>query len=281
MTGTMTPTSHPSAPLALAVSLPMYDQAPEALRTFWGGLGGHMRDAGLRGVPDDLSRPADLDAHWRSPDTLLSQTCGYPLATALADRVRLVGTPRYAAPGCQASDYASLVVVRRDDPARAVAELRDRRAAINGRRSQSGHNALRALVAPHAREGRFFAEVIEMGEHGRSLRMIQEGMADVAAIDCVTYAMTARHAPRAIDGLRILCVSEPCPGLPLITAWATPDEDIARLRAAFAAACADPALASARQALLLEGLEVRPLADYGRCLAMEARARQLGYPDLA
>lgn len=263
------------------MSLPMYDQAPDALCAFWEGLRGQMREAGLRGVPDELSRPADLDAHWRSPGTLLSQTCGYPLATVLADRVRLVGTPRYAAPGCRGSDYASLVVVRADDPARSVSDLRGRRAAFNGRRSQSGYNAFRALVAPHARGGRFFAEVIETGGHARSLRTVQDGTADVAAIDCVTYAMTARHAPRSIEGLRILSVSEPCPGLPLITAWATHDDDIARLRAAFAAACADPALAAARQALLLEGLEVRPLADYGRCVEMEARASQLGYPDLA
>ena len=263
------------------VSLPMYDQAPDALWTFWAGLRGHMRDAGLDAVPDDLSFPADLHAHWRSPDLLLSQTCGYPLATALRDQVRLVGTPRYVAPGCRNSDYASFLVVRHKDAARTVAALRDRRAAINDRRSQSGYNAFRALVAPHAQEGRFFAEVIQSGGHVRSLQMIQEQVVDVAAIDCVTYAMIARSAPPSIRDLRILCVSEPCPGLPLITARTTDDGDIARLRSAFAAACVDAALALAREALLLDGLEVRSLADYDRCLAMEASARHLGYPDIA
>ena len=263
------------------VAMPMYDQAPEALRSFWTGLRGHMRDAGLGAVPDDLTAPVDFDAHWRSSDTLLSQTCSYPLATSLSGQVRLVGTPRYAAPGCRGSDFASFIVVRRNDPARTVADLRDRRAAINARHSQSGYNAFRAVVAPHASNGRYFANVIETGGHVRSLQVIQEELADVASIDCVTYAMVERSSPRLVENLRILCVSEPCPALPLITAATTGDADIERLRAAFAAACADPALASARGALLLDGLEIRPIADYDRCLQMEAQARRLGYPAIA
>ena len=255
----------------------MYDQAPEALLAFWAGLRAHLRGAGLDDVPDELSSPSDLDAHWLSPATLLSQTCGYPLVTRLADRVRLVGTPRYAAYGCRGSDYASLIVVRRGDAARTLADLRGRRAAVNGRHSQSGYNAFRDLIAPLAHEGRFFAEVIETGGHARSLRLIQEDRADVAAIDCVTHAMMAR----SVEGLRVLCLSEPAPGLPLITARATTDADLARLRSAFAAACADPRLASARGALLLDGLDVRPVADYGRCTLMEERAKRLGYPEVA
>ena len=113
------------------------------------------------------------------------------------------------------------------------------------------------------------------------MQVVQDGSADVAAIDCVTYAMVGRSSPRSIEDLRILRLSEPCPGLPLITALATPDDDVERLRSAFAAACEDPALAGARRVLLLDGLEVRPLADYDRCLAMEATARRLGYPAIA
>lgn len=264
-----------------AVSLPMYDQAPEALLAFWAGLRGHLRGAGLDDVPDDLSSPSDLEAHWLSPATLLSQTCGYPLVTRLADRVQLVGTPRYAARGCRGSDYASLIVVRRGDAARTLADLRDRRAAINGRHSQSGYNAFRDLVAPLAHEGHFFAEVIETGGHARSLRLLQEDKADVASIDCVTFAMMARSAPQLVEDLRVLCLSDSAPGLPLITARATTDADLARLRSAFAAACADPGLASARRVLLLERMDVRPIADYGRCTLMEDRAKRLGYSDIA
>ena len=250
----------------------MYDQAPDALLAFWVGLRGPLRG---------LSSPSDLEAHWLSPATLLTQTCGYPLATALADRVRLVGTPRYAARGCRGSDYASLIVVRRGDAARTLADLRGRRAAVNGRHSQSGYNAFRALVAPLAHEGRFFAEVIETGGHARSLRLIREDQADVASIDCVTHAMMARSAPQLVEGLRVLCLSDPAPGLPLITARATTEADLARLRSAFAAACADPRLASARRVLLLDGLDVRPVADYGRCTLMEESAKRLGYLDIA
>lgn len=263
------------------VSLPMYVQAAEAIQAFWSGLRRHLAEAGLPGLPEDLFWPDDFRAHWLSPATLLSQACGYPLVTLLAGRVQLVGTFRYAAPGCEGSDYASLVVVREDDPARTVADLAGRRAAFNSRDSQSGYNSLRALVAPHVRDGRFFGAVIESGGHASSMRLVREGGADVAAIDCVTHALAARADPQAVAGLRTLCLSERAPGLPLITAQATSEQDLARLRSAIAAACADPALAEQRAAFLLEGFDVRPLADYDRCLEMQERAKALGYPELA
>ncbi|EJN25149.1 hypothetical protein PMI35_04082, partial [Pseudomonas sp. GM78] len=35
---------------------------------------------------------------WLSPHLLLTQTCGYPLMTALRARVRIIGRPRYELP---------------------------------------------------------------------------------------------------------------------------------------------------------------------------------------
>ncbi len=261
-------------------SLPMYE-APARPR-FWAGLRGHLRGAGLAGVPDALAEPADLPGHWRDPDLLLSQTCGYPFATALAGAVRYVATPCYAAEGCEGPAYRSLVVVREDDAARGIADLRGRRAAVNARDSQSGCNALRALVAPLARDGRFFGAVVESGAHRRSLDLVREGAADVAAVDCVTAALARRHAPARMAGLRVLARTAPgVPGLPLVTARRTSDADLARLRAGLAAAAVDPTLAEARADLLLVGFAVLPEGAYAACRAMEAAAAALGYPDLA
>jgi ABC-type phosphate/phosphonate transport system substrate-binding protein len=262
------------------IGLPMYDEDQQALRTFLVGLRRHLEQAGLKDTTIVWPAP-DLERHWLSPNLLLSQTCGYPLATALAGKVRLVATPRYTAPGCAGSDYRSVIVVRHDDPARVIDDLLGRRAAFNARDSQSGYNALRDAVAHLNRGGRVFSEVIESGEHKHSMRLVQDGPADVAAIDCVTYALMQRVAPRSTEGLRVLAWSRAAPGLPLISAGETSDEEIAALRTALAKASADPALAQARHALLLDGFDVRPLSDYRVCLSMEQRAGALGYLDLA
>lgn len=263
------------------VSLPMYDAAPDATQAFWTGLRGFMLEAGLDSVPEDLTEPVNLDAHWRSLHLLLSQACGYPLVKGLSPHVRLVGTPRYAVPGGETGDMVSVVVVRRTDPAETLADLRGRRVAINDRRSQSGYNAFRAIVAPHAQNGRFFSDVVATGAHARSLDTVRRGRADVASIDGVSFAMLGATDPSLHEALRILCLSDPYPALPLVTARERSDDDLARLRTAFAAACAAPELSTARKALYLEGLSLRSLADYDVCLAMERCAIRLGYPEIA
>jgi ABC-type phosphate/phosphonate transport system substrate-binding protein len=168
-------------------------------------------------------------------------------------------------------------MVRDDDPASDVAGLRGWRAAFNSRDSQSGYNALRDLVAPHAEAGRFFTEAVETGGHLASLAALREGRADVAAIDAVTLAL-APEAAKA--GLRILQWSRAVPGLPYVTRLNTSDADLARLRHGIAAALADPGLADARAALRLAGFDVLGEAAYAPIVEMERRAMSLGYREL-
>ncbi len=263
------------------VALPMYVLNPSACRAFWAGLKAQMRQFGLRDLPEELAAPPDLHSHWLDPNLLLSQTCGYPFSHALADRVQLVGVPVYSAPGTRGGFYSSRLVVRDDDPASAIGDLRGRRAAFNSRDSQSGYNAFRALVAPHAVEGRFFGATIESGAHLQSLALVRGGVADVAAIDCVTYALASDTMPQAVSGLRTLGFTEQTPGLPLITSKSTTLDEVERLQHAFAAACTDPTLAGCRAALRLEGLQILKPQDYLVCRDLEAQAVAQGYPVLA
>ncbi len=263
------------------VALPMYDQKPDACRTFWAGLKIHMRRVGLRDLPGEMVEPQDLYRHWLDPSLLLSQTCGYPLSHALADRVRLVGVPVYSAPDVGKGFYTSRIVVRDGDSAHAIGDLRGRRAAFNARDSHSGYNALRALVAPHAFDGRFFGATVESGAHRRSLALVKAGDADVAAIDCVTFALVSDSNPEEVSGLRTLCVTAKAPSPPLITAASTTLDEVEKLRHAFAAACADPELAGCRAALRLEGLEILSPEEYLVCRDFEAQAVAQGYPVLA
>lgn len=268
--------------MAIAI-LPMYDLPEIAAATdaWWCGLARAFRQEGLAEVPDRLTRGGDPVAHWSSADLLFGQTCGYPLVHALAGRVALVATPCYRAAGCAGALYCSMVVVSADSAVTELAQLRGATCAVNGRDSQSGYNALRALVAPLSRDGRFFGRVVTSGGHRASLERVAGGGADVAAIDCVTYALLARHAPAALDGIRVLCRSATAPGLPYVTADATGPEGLRRLRAGLHRALDDPSLAAVRDDLLLEGVEELPLAAYDRVTELEAAALATAYGEIA
>lgn len=257
----------------------MYAVDDGCVSAFWQDLHRAMRDAGLSRLPAELSHPGDLDVHWTDPKLLLSQSCGFPFITQLHGRVRYVATPCFRAEGCDGPLYSSAIVVRRDDSARAVRDLAGRRAAFNGRTSQSGYNALRSTIAPYAEQGRFFAAVIETGSHRASLAAVRNGDADVAAIDAVTLALLQRSAPHEVEGLRTLAFTQPTPGLPLITSAATSDEDLGCLRRACAEAC-HPSRPAARS-LLLDGIAVLDENDYLPLRAMQAHAVARGYPELA
>jgi ABC-type phosphate/phosphonate transport system substrate-binding protein len=123
--------------------------------------------------------------------------------------------------------------------------------------------------------------VIKSGAHRRSLAMVKAGEADVAAIDCVTFALIARAAPAEVQGIRVLYASAAAPGLPYVTAKRTASADVERLRAGIAAAFADPALGATRATLRLDGCEFLPLSAYDVIPAMESAAIAAGYPHLA
>jgi len=269
----------------MLAGMPMYDLEAlrEATDAWWRGIAAALERQGFDRVPDTLDRGAfgDRFALWASPDLLLAQTCGYPLTHDFADRVRLVATPCYATPHCVGPDYCSVVAVAEDHPAVTIGELRGGRVAVNGFDSQSGFNALRALVAPLARNGRFFAETIETGRHAASLRAVAEGRAEVCAVDCVAHALWTRHMPEVVAGTRVLTLTARAPGLPYITRGTASDEEVARLQAALLEAAADPRTAAVRRELMIDGFALLPRQAYDRIDAMERDAAAAGYPDLA
>src|ERR1700738_5451624 len=98
-------------------ALPMYDfpQLREAHDAFWTALADRLTAAGLRDVPREPTRDLGHFDVWRHPALLFAQGCEYPLAKSFADQVRLVATPRYSAPGCEAGNCRSAIVVRREE----------------------------------------------------------------------------------------------------------------------------------------------------------------------
>jgi ABC-type phosphate/phosphonate transport system substrate-binding protein len=263
-------------PMTVA-ALPMYD-FPElrwATDALWAAIA-----ARVPGAPARLERHRPPMEVWTDPDLLLAQSCGYPLVTSLAGKVRLVAVPRYRAAGCAGIWYRSAVIVREADRAVRLEDLRGRRCAVNGMDSNSGMNLLRAAVAPAAVDGRFFHEVSITGAHEASVGAVARGDADVAAIDCVTWAQLQRLRPGFVAGLRLLAWTAATPGLPLITSLRTDSDTRDRLVCALDDLMADATLAPVRDALLIDGFESVSLGAYDAVLDVENHAVELGYAAL-
>jgi ABC-type phosphate/phosphonate transport system substrate-binding protein len=244
-------------------SLPMYD-LPEvhgAAGALWSGIAGRLRRAGVPDVPETLVHGRPVSLLWSDPDLLFSQCCGADLALPHGQALQPLATPCYRAPGCSGARYSSVIVVGERSPARAIEDLREATCVINEAHSRSGAAALWALVAPLGGRG-FFREVRLSGAHVESLALVASGEAEVAAVDCITHALLARHRPRALAGTRLLGHSPPALAPPFVTRADAGPELAAQLREALQGAMDDPDLAPARDDLLLAGIEIQPAAAY-------------------
>lgn len=239
------------------------------------GLARHWRAAGLADVPVLSEEPRDLYELWLAPDLFFAQTCGYPLTHRLKDKVTLVATPCYAAPGCEGASYRSFIVVHEDSGIDDIADLAGKVAGINGYDSQSGWNVLRRALAPVLRAPGAFPRIVETGAHRRSVAAVRARDVDVAAVDCVTFALLRQMAPNEIEGLKVIAATERAPSLPFVTRKDIAPADLQRLRDGLRAAMADPDLADIRRALLIGGVEFLPEAAYDRILEIERDAERL------
>ena len=166
------------------------------------------------------------------------------------------------------------------DSAVALTWLRGRRCVVNELDSNSGMNLLRAAVAPLAEDGPFFGSVVVSGSHLRSVEMVASGEADVASVDCVSFAHFHRFYPSLVSGVRVLSWTASSPSLPYITAGSASDTTVQAIRAALADVFNDSGLAHVREHLLLHGVDLAPTPGFGEVLALERQAADAGYPVL-
>ncbi len=264
----------------MIASLPMYDlpELRSATDAWWTGLSGHLRAQGLTDVPVALTRTDNVNDVQRAPDLLLSQTCGYPLTHELSGKVGYVATPAYDADGCQGPAYRSAVIVRADDPAAGLADLKGKVCTVNGPGSHSGYNALRHALASVAAGQPVFSDVHVSGGHRQSIAAVASGRADAAAIDCVTLALVSSQAPKETSAIRVLAFTERAPGLPYITSRDATAETVDAIRNGLRAAVEDPSLAACRAELLISGVDILSDDAYRRIDDMEDQAVSRGYP---
>ncbi len=265
--------------MTATASLPMYDLHELRAQTdgLWRHLARAMRREGVEDVPHSLTRQDPYHLLWSRHNLLFSQTCGYPMLHQYRSVLRLVGTPRYLAAGCRGSDYCSLVLVRAEIEHQDIGAYRGAVCAVNSPHSQSGYNALRALIAPAAKNSRFFSKVRLTGSHINSITSVAAGEADICAVDCVTHALLSRYRPSALEGTRVMSYTPRCPGLPFVTRVDLDADQFDRLRAAVHEALGDTVGEEIRAALLIDGVDDTALEDYQVVLEMESAAAEWGY----
>ncbi|MFT5502520.1 MAG: ABC-type phosphate/phosphonate transport system substrate-binding protein [Gammaproteobacteria bacterium] len=214
------------------------------------------------------------------PDLLLGHTCGYPLMETYQSYLAPVCVPVFSVPGVNNRHYCSFFITAKDSDIECLNDCKNRIAAINGPDSNSGMNVLRHAVGPLANQSCFFSDVLVSGGHWDSVIAVSESRADVAAIDCVTFALLKDHQPDLIDSVKIIGSSTETCGLPFVIPLAN-DDVATRQRMIDSLNTALSKLDhQTKSTLHLERFEPVSLSDYQFILDIEDAAIQKGYPVL-
>lgn len=205
-------------------------------------------------APDPATLPPDeLDYHklWLHPALLFAQTCWGPMELGLSSHVQVVGQPSYDAyEGGQGELYSSALVMRTGDgpEARSPADgkavlpldlIRGKRFTFNSTDSMSGIIGLTRDLQASGESLDIFSSRSASGGHRGSIVAVAEGRADIAAIDCESWALAQRFEPAARK-VAIVGWTARRKGLPFITARTTPDKTVRAMREALAGLAEQP-----------------------------------------
>jgi ABC-type phosphate/phosphonate transport system substrate-binding protein len=231
---------------------------------------GHLRDdydrlwaavcANLGEAPEVLSHDLELHQVWEHHELLVGQTCGWPLVTTLPDLL-VIGAFDPAVPFATNGRYRSVAIASKPlgiDHWRAEPGTR---VAINSFDSLSGWVSLCDVWDGVP------TSVLEAGAHIDSMRAVAEGRADVASIDAVSFEFIADTMPMLAGRVHIVGHGPSVPSLPLVMAPAHAHR-LTEVRAAFADAVADPALAAVCARLRIGGFVSFDRSDYLPLLEM-------------
>jgi ABC-type phosphate/phosphonate transport system substrate-binding protein len=274
--------SNTNVTMTRTASLPMY-ALPEmggANSAFLAALQRRLRakgidTAGIRLNSNHGAVPDSID-----PGILFTQVCGYPLLKHYRDQYRMLATPHYAMPGCVGSSHRAFFMVRADDPAERLEDLRGRIFGCNSLLSNSGMNLPRLSLARIAGGKPFFSSVVMTGAHVASLERLDERSIDICSIDNVTWGFFKKFHPSTAERYRILDETVSSPSLPFVTSVNTTESDAVALAEALYEIMNDPQIAHIREALELIGLSVPDVAAYERLANYEREAAELGFPEI-
>jgi ABC-type phosphate/phosphonate transport system substrate-binding protein len=258
----------------MIASLPMYDGyvSYESSDTVWATI----RDKSTKEqhLPKGLDKFSSCYTVWTAGTNLtLTQSCGYPLVREYSQFLKVLGTPLYSAPGCKGTNYRSAIIVRADDCDVSLAQYLSNRdgltVATNSFGSFSGWLMLLSGLADSLGTAsnagrRKFTRVVVTGSHMGSMKAVQDGTADIAAIDCVSFALACNHCPLLLEGVRVIGWGLPAPALPFVTHSNASDEDVRCLRDGLVGLMqsTEQRVVEARQHHLLAGVDVSGSLSY-------------------
>ena len=199
---------------------------------------GGIRDSSGKVIAKDPAtlppKEFDFESLWEHPNLLFSQTCWGPLELWLGEGVQVIGQDNYSGlPGGEGELYSSAVVMRpaSANPGRAAGRQPDGsqpgpslhslltglRLAYNVADSMSGYMALERDLQAEGSSLDIFTNRVISGGHRKSIRMVAAGEADVAAVDCKSWALALEFEPAAKE-LSVVGWTKKRKGLPFITA---------------------------------------------------------------
>lgn len=174
--------------LNLTASLSWYDHPASrpGIDAFWLALRDSLRRDGVA-APDALDRDTPIIEQWRNPNLLIAQCCGPDLDTPNGHGLIPFARPVFADLDCEPGSYFSFVVGNLN---------RGARLAVNSYSSWSGHGALSQWMQMHQVTA---SEMILSGSHERSVALVREGQADIAAIDAHTWSLIDTDSVNILD----------------------------------------------------------------------------------
>ncbi len=274
--------SNMNVEMTQTASLPMY-ALPEMEAANSAFLAALLRRLRAKGI--DTAGIRLNSSHGALPDSIdpgihFTQVCGYPLFKHYRDQYLMLATPHYAMSGCVGSSHRAFFMVRANDPARRLEDLRGGTFGCNSLLSNSGMNLPRLSLARIAGGKPFFSSVVMTGAHVASLERLDEGSIDICSIDNVTWGFFKKFRPFAAVRYRILDETVSSPSLPFVTSARATESDAVALVQTLYEIMNDPRTAHIREALALSGLSVPDVAAYERLADYEREAAELGFPTI-
>jgi ABC-type phosphate/phosphonate transport system substrate-binding protein len=263
-------------------SLPMYclPEMAAANAALWTALRQRLHAKGVDTADVKLDSDGGPVPDGIGPGVFFTQICGYPLFKHYRDQGIILATPHYAVAGCAGSTHRAFFMVRVDDPAKRLDDLRGRIFGCNSLLSNSGMNLPRLSLARIAGGRPFFSSVVLTGGHVASLAHLADRSIDVCSIDNVTWGFFTKFRPVAAKRYRILDGTVSSPSLPFVTSVNTAEFDAVAVAEALHEIMDDPQTADLRGILELSGLSVPDFAAYERLAEYEREAVDLGFPEL-
>ena len=243
----------------------MYSVAPAAKAAWRKLLGWILERSALQMEIVDHDPPAKLSELWQRPDLGCAMMCGLPYS--LRDpRPILIAAPvpslaRYGGRPVYFSDIA----VRADSPFRALEDTFGSVCGYTLADSMSGCVAFRRLLHGYrkAELPQLYRSVVGNLVNPRGvIQALADRRIDVGPLDGYVHNLVKHLDPEFAAQVRIVATTEAVPMPPFIATAPLTGDEIARLRAAFAASIAAPELRAERDALLLKDFAFPNPRDY-------------------